>query len=159
MPASSERFRPAIVDDIEHHQLQADFARDMPGSIERVDSKIGAQSTSLPAFVHGDHREIQGWDRAGIRRSRRAVRTEFVYRNGMGVQGVVAENPWRPFGDRDEYPREIVYLPLLRTETQKDVEAVRSTGKRRPIMAIRVERFDSYAGADGIQPASVIRDR
>ena len=68
----------------------------------------------------------------------------------MGVQGVVAENPWRPSGDRDEYPREIVYLPLLRTETQKVVEAVRSTGKRGPIMAIRVERFDSYAGADGI---------
>ena len=156
--ATREDLVSAVADHIQNDQLQPHLAGDIPGATKRVDRKVRPETLALPAPIHGNHREVQRRDTAGVRRSSGSVRSEVARGDCMGVQRIVTKHLGRFRRHGDEYPREVVLLLLPRAEPQKVVEAVRSTGKPRPVMPAGIERLNDDSG-DGFAVPVTLRWR
>ncbi len=126
-PATREGLVPAVVDHIRHDQLEPHLARHVHGPARSVGRKVGPETLALPALVRGNHGEMQRRD---------------------------AARAGRALGDRHEHVREAVLLPLPRAEA-REVKALRSTGKDRPVMPGGIGRLDDDPVAGNAVPVTL----
>ena len=137
--AAREDLVSAVLDHIQHNQLEADFPSDAAGAAKRVDCEIRPEPLALPDAVDGNHGEKERRNTADPGRSPGTVRPEIICRDRMGVHRIVSENLGHPFRDRDKDPCDVVLLLSLGAEPQKVVEANGSAGDTRPVMPTGIE--------------------